>query len=54
MNTQNLEKHLEKYSKEQLIALISQLFSEYRILKKGTDPIADVVAYFAKGVNDNE
>jgi len=54
MNTRNLETHLEKYTKEQLIKLLTQIFSEYRIMKKGNDPIADIVAYFGEGVNDDE
>jgi len=52
MKTENLQKHLDKYSKEQLITLLTQVFSEYRIMKKGTDPIADIVAYFGEGVTD--
>jgi len=52
MKTENLQKHLDKYTKEQLIKLITQIFTEYRVMKKGTDPIADIVAYFGEGVTN--
>jgi len=52
MKTENLTANLEKYSKEQLIKIITQIFTEYRVMKKRTDPVADVVAYFGEGVTD--
>lgn len=54
MNTANLEQHLNRYTKQQLIKLFSQLFSEYRVMKKSNDPIADIVAYFGEGVITHE